>query len=315
MSDDVQTETEMTTNDISHPSVRAIEVTASARGTLPVDAVDAALAAIPGFPKALLPGGVSEGVALKRATELVCKGDHTRQTVTTGRKGTAAHSMLALDPSKLDRETSDGEGAASTQLTARIVPLPSGDGFEVKIDPPDHPAAAYIRQQQKDLREVYSATYDLKVWLTTRLLPFCGALKSPDAQGKYLMGKHGNESGVTLLTNVRDALKDVARGGKLRIYMKGVVTGNEDAVDIIQDAMQDEIDRVCGSLEGELNEMDKGAKRVGKRGLATMTEKAHKLRKTLKNLSESYQVGLDDALNGVDELEKRLGMAELALDD
>jgi len=306
---------EMTTNDVSHPSVRAIEVTATARGFLSVDEVDAALDRIPDFPQGLMPGGVSEGVALKRATAELSKGNAESQTVTVGRKGTAAHSVLALDPSKLDRETSDGEGAAATKVTTRIVPSDTGNGYSIKIDPPDHPAADFIRNKQREYREVYSCTYDLKVWLTTRVLPYCGAVKAPDSQGKYLLPKSGNEDRVKLLLQVQEALRAVTGGGKLRIYTRGVVPGDEDAIDLIADAMQDEIERVCGRLEGELDKMDSGGRRIGKRGLASMTAQAHKLRQTLKNLAESYQMAEEDNLAGIEEIEKRLGMAELALDD
>lgn len=302
------------TNDLDHPSVCAVEITSTARGTLSVEVVDEVLAAIEDFPPKLKIGGISPNVALKRTMVKVASGDSERDVKTTGRRASAVYTVLRTNLEHIDRENSDGLGCSDAEVSARISWGEEKDSYTIKISPLDHPAASYIRKLQDETCGEYSSTYDLKVWLNTRLLPFLGAIKAPDAQGKYLLSKKGNEDSLALLREVQEAFKGIpSYQGKLRIYLKGVVKGDADAIDIIADAIADERERVCGKLLKELDAVNHGDKKIGKRRLASMVEEAHNLRGTLKSMADSFGMAHEDSHSEIKEVERYLGACELAL--
>lgn len=300
----------LVTSDITSPNVAALELTATASKFLDVAEVNRALEHI--LPKKLLPGGVSPNVALKRAMQEIARGDSERDVKTSGRKASAVYTVLRVDSDRIDREESDGRGVADAEVSARIDWSGEGDSYTVKVSPETHPAASYIRTLQREYSGKYSATYDLKPWFSQRVLPWLGAVSAPDAGGKYILPCKDNQESVEKLLEIRDAFKNLSAGGKFRIYAKGMVRGDSDAVDLIADAISDERERVCGALMKELSDPDK---RQGKRRIATMTAQLHDLRDTYRKLCESFGMAHEDSLADIDEVERMLGVAELALEN
>jgi hypothetical protein len=300
-------------NDISHPSVVAIGVSATARGELPCEKVDEALESI--LPSGMSIGGVSPTVALKRAMQSLTKGDSDRDVKVKGRKAGAVYTILSTDMERIDREEGDGKGVSDAEVSARIEYDGTGQ-YTIKVSPPDHPAAALIRERHNDFCGVYSGTYDLKVWLTTKFLPSLGAVRTPNVQGGYILPKGGNAKSVALLVAVKEAFDKLrAPTGKLAIYLDGQTQGDANAIDIIADAMADERERVLGKLRKELDAVTSGEKTAGKRRLASMTSEAHDLRKTLQKMAAAFSLAGADADVDIKEIESEIAMCEMALDE
>jgi hypothetical protein len=295
--------------------VSILAVTANAAGNLPVESVDEAVDRIENMPESIKPKHPGPGTHLKRGMATMTKGDNEREVKTNGRKSNAVYTILATDMGRLDREVDDGKGVSNAEVSARIIwdDPQQPDNYSIKIDPPHHPAAPYIRQKQRESSGQYSATYDLKVWFTSRFLPYLGAFKSPDAQGKYLLPK-GDQEAVQLLLDVQEAFRDLTSGGKLRIYIDGIVRDDADKIDLIADCMQDHEEKMVKVMEKELDDFD-GGKRFGKRRMATMADEAHKLRENLQRMAEACTAAQQSSYEGIAAIETRLGLCELALDD
>lgn len=300
------------TSDISHPSVELIEVTCSARGNFSVDKFREVL--IPWALKYNVPAirFNGPGVALKRAMAELASGPD-RELKTTGRKGMAVYSLIALDLSRVDREESDGTNVGQAEVSARIYVEPGSDSFTVKITPEDHPAAALIRSQYDTHCGLYSATYDVKTWLTQQVFPAMQAIRSVDAMGKYWF--HADDHTRAALLELRDCFKQVSgSGGNLNLYMTGRSGNDASIVDLLTDAIIEEAERVSSVIEDHLMQHDSGDRKLGSRGLQTQMGSVEDLYKRLNKLGDSLGISLTDVNNQLNELKKRLALVQLSIE-
>lgn len=306
------------TDDIGHPSVEVIEVTCAARGWIDQNEALESLnewATEYSVPR-LQPVGL--GTALKRAMTELAKGPD-RDLKTTGRKGTAVYSLIATDLDKVDREEGDGRAVGHSEVSARVKVDPDKDDddvekFQVKIDPWDHPAAPLIRDRFDYYCGLMSATYDIKVWLTRKVLGRLGegAVRSTDVQGKYWL--RATDENRTALFDLRSRLGKLNDTGKLRLFLQGHSRNSQNAVDMIADAIIEEQERVCGEVEKLLDLSDSGERPMGKRALASKAQEMANLLERLNGLSESTGVASLDFKTAIEDVQKRIAIAELALD-
>lgn len=298
----------LVTPDISHPSVDVIEVTASTRGVFDVETFREKVRPVAekhGFPLIRYNG---LGVALKRAMKELASGPE-RDLKTTGRKGLAVYTLIVTDLSRADLEEHDGQGIGHAEVSARIVVDPDNqDAYSVKVSPADHPLAPHIRETFDIHCGLYSGTYDVKPWLTQHVLPALGAIKSPDALGKYWL--NASEDVRHALASLSLAFDEVNKesDGKVRMYLTGRSGEDASIVDLIADAMIDECERTINKINSNLSRDN-----LGRRAFETQTQQAADLRGRLAKLGESFGLGLEDVSDQLSELTKHLAMAELRL--
>lgn len=301
------------TSDITHPAVELIEVSCSARGDFDVETFRDKV--IPWALKYNLPPIAynGPGVALKRAMESLASGPE-RTLKTTGRKGLAVYTLIALDLTRVDREDNDGTNVGQAEVSARVITDSINDTFAVKIDPVDHPAAGVIRHEFAKHAELYSATYDVKTWLTQKVFPAMQAVRSTDVMGKYWFhASPRNREALLSLQQIFSSIK--VSTGRVNVYMTGRSGNDSSIVDLLTDAILEEAERVSSTIESLLTSHGDGTKVLGPRGLQTQIAAANALHERLNKLGSSLGLSLDDVNNNIQELQKRMALLMISMDD
>lgn len=290
--------------DMNHPSVGAALVKRKQSGSFPVDKVQKILMDA-GVPDGLMPKAPTLTVALKRAMEDACKGDSSLEVKVTGRKGTSVYTIVHTDKNRLDRDTDNGKGVSDAELTGKIEFDPNGN-FSVKFSPSQHPSEDLIRRRMDHHCGQFSNVYDIGVWIGQQLMPFVGAI--PTGSGDYFLPKG---DGFDLVNRVQKAFMEINSGASfVRFYMLPQIATFADTVDVITDSLLDEIERTCGDIQKKLEDDETP---VGRRGLASLTERANQLRAISDAFSKSLNMAFEDIEPRIAEVEKSIAYAELRL--
>jgi hypothetical protein len=288
------------TSDILDPNVKAITIMVSARGFFDEATVRDTLRQC-GLDESQLPGHVNLNTALRRAMQDVAKGDRETGVVSKGRGSNCVFTVARTDLDRIDLEVDDGRGITNAEVSARIQVDPTNtDSYYLRISPPDHYAATYIRQQFDEHCGRFSATYDLKVWWTQKFKGSIGAMRTGRALGEYVVPF--NSRVANMLLSIKEKFSDLSATGKFRVYLSGETTDSGDAVDMITDAIIEEAERVSKATREALNK-----RQVGVRGLNAHAQRAVQLHDRLEKLGKSFGCGLDDVDDVVNELQKHIG--------
>lgn len=293
------------TSDITDTNVDAITLMASAAGEMPIDRVRSALAAH-NIPADLMPPEISLATGLRRAMEELAKGAN-RKLFGKGRGLSAVYTVTVTNMERLDLDVDSGRGIADAEVSARIEHDPFGDSYTIRVTPPSHPAAPLVQTRARQLQDVYSCTYDLKVWWSQRVLPYLGAINTGRAAGEYVMSAAAAADKVSLIQAFQAAFRELSdSSGKFRVYAYGETANDANAVDMIADAIMDEAQRTLDATQAIM-----ANRTLGKRAVATKSAELSALRERLGNLAKSFGLGLEDAESVLHELEKHLVVAEI----
>ena len=295
----------VTTSDILDANVKAITIMVSARGHYEEAPVRDMLRSV-GLSENQLPPHVCPNTALKRAMVDLARGNKEESVLSSGRGSSAVYTVAETNLSRIDLEADDGLGITDAKVSARVQVDPgNNDAYYLRISPPDHPAAPYIRQRFDEHCGQLSSTYDLKVWWTQRFMGSIGAMRTGRALGEYVV--EANEDTARLLLRLKQGFSELPDSGKFRIYLRGETGDSADAVDMITDAILEEAERVSKHT------LDALQKKVGSRGLNTHAQNAVALHGRLEKLGESFGASLDDVTEVIKDLQKRIGMSMAAL--
>lgn len=305
--------TNLITEDITHPSVKLVEITAQCGGYFEQDPLRDKLT--PWCNKYDVPmlGTVAISAALKRSMGELARGND-RELKQTGRGHNAKFTLLQLDLDNADLEESDGKNIGYSEVTVRIEhDADQGNGvdaYRLAITPQNHPARDMIRDRFDHFCGLLSATYDVKPWVTQRVFPALGCFRSPDANGKYVMAV--SQRNVNALTELRSILREAEETAgerdRLRLHCRGLTGCESDTLDLLADAMVEETERVMKGIEEKLTG------EAGKRALATQMDNATDLQKRLTAMAESLGLAVEDNTTQLEELTNRLAAAQLALE-
>lgn len=301
----------LVTTDITHPAVDVIEITASSRGSFPLDAAretfnewveetnsfDNKCAPVP----ALRENGL--GIALKRAMESLADGP-SKDLKILGRGNNAIFTLITTDLSQANLEQDDGKGIGSAEVTARL--KLDTQTPEVVVSPDNHPRKNSILSMFEHHRRQVCATHDVKSWLQQQALPALGAMKSPDARGKAWIP--ATPRNVAAIHSLQASLTDLAdRHGKISLYVTGRSGDDASIVDLITDTLLEEAQRVCTDIESCLNKV------TTFKGLESQGKKAVALHERLKLVADAFKIGGADIYKVVEDVEINIALAIAAL--
>lgn len=303
----------------------AFEVTPMWSGDLHIESVDKVLMKH-GITKELLPSAPSRATAMRRAFDQVAPRGAKVDSLPKGLGVT----MSLKDVDNLDlEELSKAQGntirkAASYQntLTAKIL-VQNINGTEVEtlsFTPDDHPAVPLLREVYSVQKETYKASEDLSVWFSQKIIPALGGVGKRARGGVYYVPA----SNKSLLFAVADALSELSEsrmiernvggrtfpihllqhGGKLCI--EGRTADDAAAMEILVDGVIRDADAGIDELSAALQAP------LGLRAVKSKANQAAELEAQIARWEEVTATNLDLLRSRLQELQKAIGMAELA---
>lgn len=286
---------------IDHPSVAAALVKRRQGGSFPVDVVQQALTDA-GVPTGLVPKGPTVTTALKRAMQDATRGNSAAEVKVSGRGSGAKFTIVYTNKERLDREFDDGKGVSDAEVTGSIE-FDGANGYSIKLVPEDHPSNQYIRDRHDFHCGQFSNVYDLGTWFGQQVMPFAGSI--PTGSGDYFVPKG---DGLDLVQKVRTVFKDLNDGSNfMRVFLMPQLSSFADTVDAITDSVLEEVERVSGKLESELENGKAGSRR-----LASMTRDVDKMRGIVAKFSKSLGEAFEDVDPRLAEIETLIGTAEVS---
>lgn len=254
-----------------------LEVTPIYRGSLPQHVVDQALLN-EGVPEAKLPRKPSMVDCLVRSVKAVSpRGTLVRQFPAAkddvGCLGGVA--LATEDRERLDLTRFGANEAHQTSLTVKVYNGQNDEPY-LRIEPVYHPLAALVASEFDKQRGLYLMNHDISVWMSTVVLPSCGAVRKRPNGGVYyvptslagllLDAKRAIESqsafqkyGVNPVSG--DTLQVVSQGGMLHIEPRAA--SDVETLNLVLDGVVNDVDSALTDVA------DKLQKGLGVRALRT----------------------------------------------
>lgn len=272
------------------PNITFFEVTPIWRGALPRNVVFQALLDA-GIEEDNLPRPPNTTECLLRAMRAVAPRCALVRQFSPSKDDTycvGGVSLATEDKDRLDLTRYGANEAHQTSLTAKAYEDPDTHEVTLRMEPAYHPMCALVEAEFRKQQEMLVMNADVSLWITSNVLPSCGAVRKRPNGGVYyvpsskadllLRAQKGLESvsqftkfGRSPLTG--EDLKTVARGGM--IHMEPRTSSDAATLSLVLDGIVNDVDIALTDVA------DKLGKGLGIRALRTKKGDVEELEKKL----------------------------------